>query len=100
MSLQQKEDSEAVEIIDPQRDAVAELPLQDSQASADCPRCFGTGMEVVPGVGARRCECQTPDPRQTVFQAARIPPRYKECRLDNYDAGDIEVESNEKKVDI
>jgi hypothetical protein len=26
-----------------------------------CPSCFGTGMEVVAGKGARRCPCRTPD---------------------------------------
>ena len=52
-----------------------------------CPHCFGTGMEVVPGVGARRCRCQSPDHRERLFRGARIPPRYQHCTLANYDAG-------------
>ena len=52
-----------------------------------CPRCFGTGMEIVAGEGARRCDCQTLDHFQQLFQSARIPARYQHCTLANYDAG-------------
>jgi DNA replication protein DnaC len=45
-------------------------------------------MEVVPGEGARRCRCQSPDHRQGLLQAARIPRRYHKCTLANYDAGE------------
>src|SRR5258707_13110511 len=60
----------------------------NSTAESSCPQCFGPGMEVVPGEGARRCRCQSPDHRQRLFQAARIPPRYQHCTLQGYDAGD------------
>lgn len=49
-----------------------------------CSFCFGTGMEVVPGKGARRCCCRTQDAHITLLEAARIPRRYKECSLGNY----------------
>jgi len=55
-----------------------------------CPRCFGTGMEVVSGEGARRCDCQTTDHQDRLFQSARIPARYQHCTLANYDAGNSE----------
>ena len=58
----------------------------DTGSEGACPYCFGTGMEVVPGVGARRCRCQSPDYRERLFRAARIPPRYQHCTLANYDA--------------
>src|SRR2546421_10926241 len=99
MSLQQKEDSKAVEVIDPQRDALAELPPQDSQASADCPRCFGTGMEVVPGVGARRCECQSSGSRSRLLDSTHIPPRYQHCTIQGYFAGDNELSKWAAKVE-
>src|SRR6266404_6620590 len=57
----------------------------------DCPHCFGTGMEVVPEVGARRCRCQTMDQRQRLFYAARIPARYQKCTLENYTTEDAET---------
>jgi DNA replication protein DnaC len=61
------------------------------QAASDvCPRCFGTGLEIIPGEGARRCDCQTSDHYQRLFQNARIPARYQHCTLANYDAGDSE----------
>ena len=63
-------------------------PGAAAEPEAACPHCFGTGMEVVPGEGARRCRCQSPDHRQRLFQAARIPARYQHCTLQGYDAGD------------
>src|SRR5215831_8410618 len=66
----------------------------DEATGADetsCPHCFGTGMEIVPEVGARRCRCQTPDHRERLVEAARIPPRYRHCTLQGYQAGDDEL---------
>ena len=58
---------------------------------ASCPRCFGTGIEIVAGEGARRCDCQASDHLNQLFQNARIPARYQHCTLANYDAGDSEA---------
>jgi DNA replication protein DnaC len=63
-----------------------------AEAPAVCPQCFGTGLEVVPGKGARRCECRTQDVRSRLLEQARIPRRYREaapprvggCTLQNY----------------
>lgn len=49
-----------------------------------CPHCFGSGMEVVPGKGARRCRCRTENARSRLLDGARIPRRYSECSLQNY----------------
>lgn len=49
-----------------------------------CSFCFGSGMEVVPGKGARRCRCRARDTQKKLLEAARIPPRYEECSLSNY----------------
>ena len=62
------------------------------ESPAACQRCFGTGLEVVPGKGARRCECRTQDTRSKLLEQARIPRRYREpapprreaCTLQNY----------------
>ena len=63
-----------------------------AEAPASCPLCFGTGLEVIPGKGARRCECRTSDARTKLLLQARIPRRYREavpprkeaCTLQNY----------------
>lgn len=55
----------------------------EGQAEA-CRLCFGTGVEVVPGKGARRCECRKRNSRDKLLEAARIPPRYSKCTLDSY----------------
>src|SRR5260370_24947819 len=75
----------------------ADSPVKKSDDSAPdtgsedaCPYCFGTGMEVVAGVGARRCRCQSPDYLERLFRAARIPPLSQHCNLANYVMGDSE----------
>ncbi|MGH9903444.1 MAG: hypothetical protein ACRD68_16680, partial [Pyrinomonadaceae bacterium] len=55
-----------------------------SEEPASCPRCFGTGLEVVAGKGARRCACRTEDQRAKFIESARIPRRYDICSLQNY----------------
>lgn len=52
-----------------------------------CPSCYGTGMEVVAGKGARRCHCRTQEQRAKLLAAARIPRRYERCSLSNYHPG-------------
>ena len=56
--------------------------------SAICQTCFGTGMEIVVGKGARRCRCRMTKARARLFDAARIPLRYGECSLSNYHPSD------------
>src|SRR5947209_3604490 len=66
----------------PALDNTSEVARQDSPAV--CSFCYGTGMEVVPGKGARRCRCRTQDARAKLLETARIPRRYEECSLANY----------------
>lgn len=72
------------------RDSEETPPPATRAAGETCPRCFGTGMEIVPGEGARRCDCKSTDHREQLFRDARIPPRYQHCTLANYDAGTSE----------
>lgn len=65
-------------------------PQKTARKDSDCPRCFGTGIEIVPGEGARRCDCKLTDDRERLFRNARIPARYQHCTLANYDAGTSE----------
>ena len=72
----------------PEREATRELfpddadaaPARDAaaprEAPAVCPLCYGTGHEVVPGKGARRCECRTRNAHSKLVAAAHIPRRY------------------------
>jgi DNA replication protein DnaC len=85
----------------PSREADEDDSLQEQEKPARrrkvetpavCQRCFGTGHEVVPGKGARRCECRTQDTRSKLLEQARIPRRYREpapprreaCTLQNF----------------
>jgi len=56
----------------------------DAGAESPCPLCFGTGLEVVPGRGARRCGCRSEDSHRRLLDAARIPRRYDGCTLRSY----------------
>jgi DNA replication protein DnaC len=49
-----------------------------------CPLCFGTGMEVVAGKGARRCRCRSQKAQDRLLEAAGIPRRFAECSLSSY----------------
>src|SRR5947209_9157628 len=57
---------------------------QFSSEPAVCQFCFGSGMEVVAGKGAKRCRCRTQNNQAKLLEAARIPRRYSECSLQNY----------------
>lgn len=70
------------------RDVQREDARGVSQAEHVCDRCFGTGMEVIVGKGARRCACLQSDLRRRLFEQARIPKRQQECSLSNYQPAD------------
>src|SRR5260370_1520282 len=92
MSSEEKAKRKGVGVVRRSADEMTSQGAESTSTETDaCPHCFGTGMEVVPGVGARRCRCQTPDHRTRLFQAARIPPRYQHCTIQNYVTGDNET---------
>jgi DNA replication protein DnaC len=75
----------AVEESEPATDSSSAVPAVRSQeATSVCAFCYGAGMEVVPGKGARRCRCRTEDRRAKLIEAALIPHRYSECSLQSY----------------
>jgi DNA replication protein DnaC len=55
-----------------------------SNLPAICEICFGAGMEIVPGKGARRCRCQNEEAKAKLTSAANIPERYADCSFSNY----------------
>ena len=61
---------------------------QTAAETTTCPNCFGIGMEVVAGKGARRCHCRTKESRAELIDAARLPRRYAGCSLSNYRPAD------------
>jgi DNA replication protein DnaC len=58
--------------------------LKISEETSTCAFCYGTGMEVVAGKGARRCRCRANDAKARLLEAARIPRRYENCSFSNY----------------
>ncbi|HEX8845121.1 MAG TPA: ATP-binding protein [Pyrinomonadaceae bacterium] len=58
--------------------------IRHDEAPSVCAFCYGTGMEVVPGKGARRCRCRIEDRRAKLMEGALIPRRYSGCSLQSY----------------
>lgn len=55
-----------------------------SFALAPCSFCYGSGMEVVPGKGARRCRCRLEHQQFKLLEQSSVPRRYANCALANY----------------
>ncbi len=50
----------------------------------ECPKCFGSGMEVVAGKGARICDCRKRKSQAGKFESVRLPKRYDGFHFHNY----------------
>lgn len=50
-----------------------------------CDKCFGSGMEIVPGKGAQSCECRRRNAHSLRLDNARIPNRYLKCHFNTFD---------------
>src|ERR1051325_377317 len=75
-------------------DVTAESTLQDNQSRRESPPsvsliscgvCSGTGWELMEGRGVRPCNCKKERQRLKLISDARIPERYKNCALHNYE---------------
>lgn len=60
-------------------------PGTDDAGEAVCDKCFGTGMEIVVGKGARQCECQKQMSKANPFDKVRVPQRYASCHFNSYE---------------
>ncbi|MGI8642280.1 MAG: ATP-binding protein [Pyrinomonadaceae bacterium] len=49
-----------------------------------CPFCYGSGMEIVAGKGARACKCRKQKTHSNLIEKARIPKRYTDCNFNSY----------------
>lgn len=58
--------------------------IDDEQQIDECPKCFGTGMEVVQGKGARICACRKLRSQHGQFESVRLPKRYDGFHFGNY----------------
>jgi DNA replication protein DnaC len=68
----------------PEKSAAPDRSAATPAQPEACSYCFGSGMEVVAGKGARRCRCRAGDQRTKLLEAARIPRRYELCSLQNF----------------
>ncbi len=57
------------------------------EAVPECPECDGSGwkrMDLAGRPGVAPCSCREQSKVQQLIEAARIPPRYQECLLENF----------------
>jgi DNA replication protein DnaC len=59
-------------------------PGDAPESPSSCQHCYGSGMEIIPGKGAKRCRCRERDSQSKLIEAARIPRRYSHCTLHNF----------------
>lgn len=64
--------------------ALTSAKSNNASGAEVCELCFGTGMEIVAGKGARSCQCRARSSHKLLLEAAHIPRRYASCSLDNF----------------
>lgn len=77
----------------PEHEIYDDLPEDSGDEPEVCPKCYGAGMEIVPGKGARPCECRKKKTQNKQLDKTRIPKRYTECHFHNYKAFNKSQES-------
>ncbi|MCY7374845.1 MAG: ATP-binding protein [Pyrinomonadaceae bacterium] len=71
--------------------AVPDLPEREFYDAPDasdepevCPLCYGSGMEIVKGKGARPCGCRKQKSHSNLIEKTKIPKRYENCHFHSY----------------
>src|SRR5688572_26169139 len=77
---QEKAKNHNLKAVPPLPDAAT--PLIFDEELSECPKCFNSGMEVLPE-GARPCSCRNLDSKQQGFEAG-LPSRYHGFHFGNY----------------
>lgn len=63
-----------------------ESPQEITAAGEDvCEICYGTGVEILAGKGARLCICRRRDLHSTLLARVRLPRRYADCHFNNFE---------------
>jgi len=76
---------QATPVLSETSDADTALSISTAALSTDvCPLCFGSGMEIVSGKGARPCSCRKQNAHTNHLEKARLPRRYVDCHFHNY----------------
>jgi DNA replication protein DnaC len=65
-------------------DSFAEKSWDSGEEPEVCGLCYGTGMEVVPGKGARPCKCRKQKSHSSQLEKVKIPRRYESCHFQSY----------------
>lgn len=66
------------------KEADARDSANGAAEAAACSKCFGSGMEIVSGQGARPCDCRKQRIAGNPFAKVRVPRRYLGCHFNSY----------------
>ena len=58
--------------------------IENAPGDDGCQICYGTGVEIVPGKGARPCNCRTRDAHSSHLDRVKLPRRYIGCHFHSY----------------
>ena len=71
---------------------VPPVELSEISDSDSCDICYGTGVEIVPGKGAKPCQCRVRDSHTNLLDRVKLPHRYANCHFHNYKPQNISQE--------
>lgn len=57
---------------------------EDRLSTEVCSSCFGTGVRIIDGKGAKICDLCQPSSANKLLDGAQIPARYVNCKFDNF----------------
>jgi DNA replication protein DnaC len=85
-------DNKVIHMVSSAPDLGSARGTEANASNAVCPLCFGTGTRLEPDAGGVKgsikgsvvCECRRTNRPARFLDAARIPPRFRECSFHNY----------------
>ncbi|HEY6233153.1 MAG TPA: ATP-binding protein [Pyrinomonadaceae bacterium] len=77
-------DNNVIPFVTGLHDASRDVNKSNNPGEVVCQFCFGTGTRLDPEKGAMICDCRRSNRAGRSLDAARIPPRFRECDFHNY----------------
>jgi DNA replication protein DnaC len=89
MASENTTDNNVIRLSDARNDAAGARTFENErQENEVCPKCFATGTRLATSdagvTSAVICDCRRSNAGDRVLEAARIPPRFRQCSFHNY----------------
>ena len=73
-----------LETVESSEQQISSPAIKYAEQQDVCSFCYDSGMEVVPGKGARKCRCRDEEKKSKLFEAANITRRHSKSSLESY----------------